>query len=601
MMGDSKPSRLLMKSQPETVLDGPALESPRTPLVEIVRNHPIFCGSSVLLALAALGAIVLTIVIVVISYSPVPFADHLVVLSQMGGKTPWYSVRLLWKLHNEHRIPLVRLAIAADLFWFGGHSRLLFSLTLLLLASHLAMWAAFLRAAIKLPFLIWLSIVSFFAFSIFSPTQFENLIMPFQCDFVGAFVFASASFITLVWATEAGRPVLAVAVSGVCAFLSECCLASGLLTWPVLLAASFTLRFTKRQRAILTGSAAVAIFLYLRAYHQPRGHSQPLESLMHPGQVFDYLLTYYGHELSSYCTFPDLATVILVAAGLTALVLVLRDRATRQVGTVLAMTTLFLLGTSLITALGRIVFGPGQASSSRYQACVMLFWACLFAALFLLAWKHCSWRDLTALNIVALGVILIPLPYLRPFLGGLRDRAAGVKLLGQSLDQGLLDPVVQNPVSLSTLSLPLGLQVTSFLHGQGKRLMPDEVAAEPSLIARSNQNKNLCKGSLDIVVSVGRVFPGPPTIRAEGWAMNVSNHRPASMFIVADQEGNVLGASDNHFTRADVSQGLAGADPNELYGWQMYVPLRQQSDTVTAYAIVDGHACPLGTSYTPAH
>jgi hypothetical protein len=563
-------------------------------------NLPLFV-SSVLLTIAAAGAIVFAFYIVFVSYSPTPVADIWASLVNLAdSKKSWYSPRSLWALHNEHRVPLLQMALMADIAWFGGYFRLLLALTLFLMTAQLVMWAAFLRTIRGLPMALWLSLISCFAFCIFSPAQYENLITPFQCDFVGAFAFASASFVLLVWLDQVNRKWLAVSLAAALAFLSECCLASGLLVWPILVAASLLLKFRKGQRIFLSAVGFLAIAIYLKNYHQPAWHSSPMQSLQSPGAVANYVLVYFGHELATYCTFPKVATIVLTATGVSALIALLRNEVTRAVSYTLLMTVLFLLGTGIITALGRLFLGPDQAMSSRYQTAAMLFWACLFTAMFLGAWKFRGRRDLIRLNVIALGLMLLPISGMRPFLDTLKQRKAVLNELGESLDEGVIDPAVQTPVALGNSPLFAAVLGSNFLHSIGRTTSPSHsLRVAPSLFEAAGQRKDLCAGAFDRAVRVQVQGPGASKVRVDGWILTSQTHQPVPFVAVTDQTGALLAASDNHFFRPDVMEAIPDTRDG-FVGWSFYVPLHADSRELTVLALVNGHACPLETKTIPA-
>src|SRR5207302_3581711 len=133
-----------------------------------------------------------------------------------------------------------------------------------------------------------------------------------------------------------------------------------------------------------------------------------------PAKVGRYVLTYIDHCLSYYFVYPEIAAGGLSALAFAALIFLLRRASTQMLGLSLAMTMSFVLGTGLITALGRLKFGVDQASASRYQGPVMLYWGCAFTALIVAAWQLRSWRDVLALNAAALALMLLPLGNLKP-------------------------------------------------------------------------------------------------------------------------------------------------------------------------------------------
>ena len=197
-----------------------------------------------------------------IAFSPTPYADQWAILDDIRKGERWFSLTWLWKQANEHRIPLLRLAISADLQFFGGHGYLLYPLSFLTLLMQWLMWALFIRKAANLPNLIWMPIAGFFGFCFFCPSQIQNFYAAIQWTFIAEFFFSSAAFIALAWFSAKGQPWRAVGLASLTAFLSEATLANGVLTWPILWVATVGLPMRHKHRLVLGGTGVAAIALY---------------------------------------------------------------------------------------------------------------------------------------------------------------------------------------------------------------------------------------------------------------------------------------------------------------------------------------------------
>ena len=557
--------------------------------------HGTIAACSWLLLVAGVSTAVVTGWLIIIGYSPTPYSDQWAFLVDLWQGKHWSSLAWLWQQHNEHRIPLSRVSVFADLAFFGGRSIFLFALTYLVLVLHWLLWAFFFWRGARLPKLLWLSVSGFFAFCLFCPSQNENLYWAFQWAFIATFFFASVSFLSLVWCSTAGRPWQGIVLSCIAAFLAESCLANGVLTWPILWVTAFWLPLQKKAKVSLIVIGTAAICLYFYGYKSPVYHSDPFETLRQPDLITQYLLNYFGHCLSMFVTYPNLVCFTLALGGMIAVVYLLYDETTKVTGMALGMTMVFLLGTGLITALGRIKFGLDQAYASRYQTPVMLFWACVFAAMVVVASKLRLWRDVITLNIAGSLVILLPFPELAVLANRLKDRKQQFDSIGESLDQGAEDPQLQNYLGVALGPVYVG---TQYLHRINLTVGPKPDKDLPRrLFEGSRVDQTNCEGWLDGVTPLRRFYPGPHELRVEGWAVDVRRHRPVEEIAIVDQTGKVLANTVPHVARPDV----LAVRPNVSgpVGWRIYSPVSRESKELRAFSVVGDHSCLIGKYQIP--
>ncbi len=544
---------------------------------------------AVIILLAGLATAAFCPVLMKMAFTPTPHVDQWAILNDISAGEKWYSVTWLWKQHNEHRIPLLRLALYADLHFFGGHGVLLYALMFLTLLVQWLMWSVFLRKAASLSTLISLPIIGFLGFCFFCPSQYQNFYSAIQWTFIAEFFFASAAFIALAWFAAKLRPWTAVCLASAAAFLAEGSLASGVFTWPVVFLETFALPLRRRHRFALAGIGALAMTLYLYNYWQPPYHSNPLQTIQQPWPVLQYLITYIGFCLSAYFVQPGFAAIVLSVAAFAAVAFLIRRRETHIAGVALAASMLFVWITGGLIALGRLKLGIAQAQDSRYQTPVMLYWGCAFAALVIAAWLLRSWRDVLVLNLVAIAAIFIPVGRLAPLIEIVQERADLVSLGGESLDRGVVDPF-NEPALL--IPMRVIIPVTRYLHSHSVALGPN-----PPRIALSTLTHNLihpeCRGHLDTIWPVTRFDPGPREIRVNGWAINNGTDGPVDAVAILDGHGTVLAESSLHFRREDVLKSQSGAWGR--VGWHIYIPVSDPSEQIRAVAIVNDHACRLTT------
>lgn len=172
------------------------------------------------------------------SYSPVYFNDQWELVDTLTQSNGHLSLGQLWAQHNEHQIPLGKLASRIDLRFFGGRNvSLLIEIYLLQAAGgYLLIW--FYRRYRERRGPEFLTAAGFFIFCMFYPLQIENFYWGFQVAFVCMPLGASLAFASLVVHADlvATRPSrwfswpLVISLGG--AVLAECSLVSGILVWP---------------------------------------------------------------------------------------------------------------------------------------------------------------------------------------------------------------------------------------------------------------------------------------------------------------------------------------------------------------------------------
>jgi hypothetical protein len=204
------------------------------------------------------------------------------------------------------------------------------------------------------------------------------------------------------------------------------------------------------------------------------------------------------------------------------------------------------------------------------------------------AWELRSWRDVLALNAAALALILLPLRNLKSLGEKMNARAELFSIIGESLDRGVLDPALQDELMAGPWAVIPG---TIYLHQHGDSVGLHSPDLPVSTRWTSNWDKAACKGYFDAISRVPRFEPGPPVVRADGWALESRRNRPGDAVAIMDDRGTLLAATSFHLARPDVIHTHARA--NGLPGWRIYVPLSPTSKELRAVAIIGGHGCPL--------
>jgi hypothetical protein len=537
------------------------------------------CSGYLVLALGS-GTILAALWVMRAGFTPTPYGDYWTELYSFtlnaGSRFwPW-----IWAQHNEHRIPLQRLAMCLDLRWFGAHGVLLLVLVFLTLLLHWLLWVVFFKKTSALPDFVLMPITGFFAFCLFSPSQHENLVWAFQWSFVNAFFMASASFIALVWLSARERPWLAVSLASACALLAELSMVCGPLCWPVLWLGSLATPLRLRHRAVLFGVGLVCLLVYFRGYQPGAAHATPFQALRTPGSLLLYCATYLDHCLSHYVALTGFALLILTAAAVWALCVLLRRPNTRSAGLALALTMTFIVLTGFMTASGRVHLGMNQARASRYQTPALIYWACAFAAISIAIGQTQPQRRVLIWNLVAIVLIVWPAPELRPLIDDVEGRASDISLAGKSLDLGIRDP----SVLAALIDPPANLIATStYLQARGLHLEPIDRRPDTRPLASPSV---ACMGFLEEAAPVG-----PAVVRASGWALRTADECPVDYVAILDEQGRVLATSTLRFLRPDVLRAVPNS--SGLPGWKVYVPLLPGSKGLHAVAITRGSTCLL--------
>jgi hypothetical protein len=342
----------------------------------------IICGLTTVCALAfAAYGIALAIEL----WRPLPAADQWEgVTAYQDWTTGALSFSKLLAPHNEHRIPLTKLAILIDFGLFEGRS--IFTHCLLLLVHGglgVALgpvatrgFAASTRA---------LGVAAGIAFLV-SPVQIHNLILPFDLGWAATGLSGLGAF----WWTarladplrQHGRAITTVlaATATVLAVYSS---ANGLAVAPMVAVSALVLPVARASRVALVSTAVLSVASYFVDYAAwSAAEFQASRSVDH-GAL--YFLGYVAAFLGSVDPHDFETSLVLgsIGLGIWASVAYKLLSRFRSAGTLdPSLVALFLLATLAIAtaamiALGRGGMGDRLALSSRYTTWSVLFWGSL--------------------------------------------------------------------------------------------------------------------------------------------------------------------------------------------------------------------------------
>lgn len=513
-----------------------------------------------------------TVWTVTATHVAIPFSDEWSVIEQFIVHQN--RLGLLWDQHNEHRIIFPKLFFLVDYILFDYTGTFLVVLILVMQAFTISALYLLVRNVLVDRKLLLGWTCTCIAAGL-SGAQFENFTSVFQISFVGSYAGGAVAILGLHNYAQGGCEKSRwywLSLAG--ALFATYSLASGLMIWPLLAALVYCYRLPKKI-AICTWALFVFIWgTYLIDYHFHGGHANPLESLRHPVAVVVYLCAWVGNAVASL---GQKAAIYLGACGLavfgvaffTGFKRLYLDRRLAEMGLMGFM--LYVLSGGVLTALGRINFGTGQALSPRYVTPTLLFWMALLA--FLLAgrrWNR-SVRNSMVLSVcvVAIGLVMGTLVYSqgmyiamvkqRAHIRGVaamalhlkvRDSNAFAQILPAELHYLLEGAAYLREKKLSLFAGPTPYTLGSWIGEVGTVM-----------------KERKCIGHVDGLVSMP-----PGKMRINGWAWNNVDKKDFENVIFTDKSGRIIGFGQGHGLRPDVAKNVPQIVSNES-GWLGYTSI----------------------------
>ncbi len=561
------------------------------------RIHSLASSLAWLVFSFAVLSLAVSVWIVVRSYSPVLSWDQWDTIHLLVDSHGHIGFAQLWSQHNEHRIVVGHILNFADLYLFGGRNISLLIEIGVIQICHCALFLFIAREFGRFRGMPFVTVAGFLIFCFFSPLQMQNFVWGFQADFLMAGFAASVCFACALWYASNQRAVVLIAAL-FAAFVSECSLANGVLTWPLLLLLAFFLHFGRRERWIIVLTGFLAITVYLIGYHTPGHHAQPLETLRKPLKIVKFVLTYFGSSWDGRLPNPSPWPTISESIAAIAILFVLfrtvqfaRDRGRRTaIEAFLLAEMLFCLGTAAITALGRINFGYTEAMAGRYQSIALVFWASV-AMLIILSWDSSKAWQTIAINGTLLVLLLSTGSRWKEEEQAQMSRQETLAQGWDALIHGNTKaPALDRLYSMSSI-LPVLYEFMQ-RHGWGPkgdvlsyaRVEPGDAAAPIRGFAPAPKS---CLGSIDAIgPAAARTFYIP------GWAYLLKGS-PASRIAITSADGTILAFAPVQGTRPDVAKALSKPAATQT-GWSIIVPIPEDG-TYHVFAIDDeaNSACQL--------
>jgi hypothetical protein len=521
--------------------------------VDLTRNET-FPRASVALSYAILLAGLLTagaaVYMVIASYSSLPSTDGWEQIDVALRRVSPLSPAWLWEQHNEHRMVIPKLFLAADLLLFRARQKFLLSSILATQFLLLMVLGWSMRVLGGWRGTVWRTGVGIAAFCLFWPTQWENLIIGFSVCFILLELFATLSLVELMlyWKHSERQPGdrhtwVYLLLSLLAALGATYSLANGNLLWPLLVAAALLLRL--RLAAVLsflvTGTVSTA--LYLHHYHRPLGHGNPASSIQTPLEILQYIATYFGSPWVRHDV--RLAACIGIAGLAAAFFVLFRFRAYLRAGrpfpVLLVLISVFCLGTAFLTSLGRLNFGIRQAFASRYHTFALLFWCCLGLLLLMSESVSANKRArFLVVQVCILAIIVWSSHITRNDVRGARIRGFQINVAAAAMFVGARDDVqfakaaITNPAVVSA--------ETQFMQKNGLSAYSDNAYTQlgkplESVYRLASPEK--CTGVVESTATVEASGPSQ-VARVAGWVWDREQQRPPSAIVITE-DGIITG------------------------------------------------------------
>ena len=322
------------------------------------------------------------------SYSTVPFWDmvngYLNFFTRVsnGDWSAW------WAQHNEHRIVLSRIFFWLDLKFFNGQGWFLIATNYVLLMLICGLFYKIWKRIEPSNQYSWLG---YFLISwLFWWIQRENLQWGFQSQFFLAQLLPLLGFYLLHLAYIDGpkksRYFFLSVLIGVLAIGT---MANGILALPLMVIFAILIKMNWRRVLLISSFAVTSLALYFYDYQSNPGHGSLLQEVLEdPIGLLYYITLYLGGPFSFGSTSIGLWTSSLAGTFLiiSSIFIAFRTLYSKKIDSLQLMLLLFILyigGTALATAGGRLLFGVDQALSSRYMTPSLMAWVALFLLLYI--------------------------------------------------------------------------------------------------------------------------------------------------------------------------------------------------------------------------
>ena len=459
-----------------------------------------------------------------------------------------------WAQHNEHRIVLARLIFWIDIAFFHGAGWFLILINCLLLALVCAvfLFAGRERLGGTVGFIGYFLVAWLFSWS-----QEENLTWGFQSQFIMAQLLPLAAFYLLHKSASAeDRSFPFFCVATLLGFLALGSMANGVLALPLMTFYAVLVRLGWRRSGFLALLSIVSLSLYFYGYRAAPTHGSLGQALReNPGGLVQYVLLYLGGPFyylsgggSRGLWLAQIAASTLVVGAAVFAWLSLRHPKQSTLPLALLTFVLYVCGSALGTAGGRLVLGLEQALSSRYMTPALMAWAALLvlSAPFVLA------RARKVGSALLLIFLVLMLPHQLKALRSKHDLLFERNVAALAIELGVKDQVQIGSVypsaeaALSMAQVPIERNLSVFG-------LPPFVDLRERIGSRSESGAvpaNECRGHLD---EIQLVPEDQHFLRVRGWLSDSAGHISSEPLSIVDDTGKIVGFALAGQPRPDVA------------------------------------------------
>ncbi|TWB24631.1 hypothetical protein FBZ89_101257 [Nitrospirillum amazonense] len=515
----------------------------------------------------------------------------------------------LFSQHNEHRIFFPRLIFFLDYLLANCTNAVNLTVNILIPAGTLAAILV-LGRKIERSRAVFLGLSGVAAVLLFSLSQRENFLWGFQVQFFGAVSAPTAAFLVFSGFVErARRGRASLGLLGLACFLALVAtytLSNGILAAFLLVPMAVILR-AGRMAVLTVALWAVGVaFSYFLNFHPVPGHSPYVYSLTHPIEYLGYVSGYLGNLMTCLGAVEPARSrwsILLGAAGLVltlaALARTLRNWEEAPARIALLAIILFVLGTAMLTALGRITFGLEQAYSGRYLTPVSVFWV---GHIFYWAPLR-RLRDPLGVGMALAGMALVALLAWCGVQGELRgwQEAIPQALNNAKVRDAFISEVRDEPsyrlaypeddYLLSQLSFVRDHHLSSFADPDNRLLgqAPTWLAAAPA---------DQCLGAIDIMQVLSSDRGDQVSLTVTGWAWNVTRREAVPRVLFTDAANRIVGYAGGGWPRPDVPTVMPMVRSGRV-GWVGFLK-GGMTAPIKAYGLMPGHrVCKIGERMVP--
>lgn len=510
-----------------------------------------------LFQLSALIFVVLAIIGGVRAYSPVPFWDmwdgylgfYIKVAS--GDWSAW------WAQHNEHRIVLARIFFWLDIALFAGQGWFLVVINYLLQGTVcMLFWIIWKeRSHDKHRWIGYFIIVWLFWW-----IQKDNLEWGFQSQFILAQLLPLAALYTLYRSVKAevnsDKWFLSALALGIVSIGS---MANGVLALPIMTVYAVVARMQLRRIVILGLVSVCALGAYFYGYAAPAGHGSIGDALRsNPLGLMHYVFLYLGGPFSfgnsaAGVWVATTAGIFLVTSSVGFAIKALAKPKDETLRLALLAFILYIGGTALGTASGRLIFGVNQALESRYMTPSLMAWA----ALLILYLPQINTMRLSAENILWVWfaiLLLLMLPKQLESLRSEKTRNFHRKLAALAVELGVKDePQIKHifpstPWILTIAEKPIAENLSVF----GAIPIKDgrEIIGTKMDI---NDVAEACMGSIDELSKIDGEFQ---YLKLRGWVFDPVLKKVPEYALLVSSTGTIYGVVLTGDERKDVADAV---------------------------------------------